>query len=488
MFGGPAMKGRIAQQQFAAFAKSNRSMSSFRPQISRLPVRNGKNLSGRSLWKPMVPSIAVAARFNSTSPTPPPLENADVTSSTPAQNSLDWDLFDLSSVPETIGYLKTIGLDYGYGPSAMVQWLMEHFHIWGGLPWLGSIAATGFLIRFAMLPMFMRSADTGARINNSKHLTAPLRQQMIQAAQQGNNIRAQEVKAELSKVQTELGIKPVWAFLPLFVQIPFGYGCYRVINGMTTLPVPSLAAEKFLWISDFTVPDPYFLLPILTSVFLHVSLKKGGEMGPQDPKMVGMRKMLVYGMPAVQLIFMCFFPAATQFYFMNTGFFGLCQALMFSSPSFRRATGMTQLIDPNKLPASGASGAPDSRSLRLLTEIAEREKAQQASPEKPSNDPKTSFIDRTINSIKESKDSITKDATEKIDEMRGAGPKKNADGTVIEERLSEKDRKLAEDYEKRRKEEDDWKREERNHARREAHQKRMAQERENARRALKRKQ
>jgi YidC/Oxa1 family membrane protein insertase len=100
-----------------------------------------------------------------------------------------------------------------------------------------------------------------------------------------------------------------------------------------------------------------------------------------------------------------------------------------------------------------------------------------------------SFIDRALNNLKEAKENIKRETTEKLDAVRGQAPVKNADGTIAEPpRLGEKDLKLAADYERRRKEEEDWKREERNHARREAHLKALELEREKARSAFKVKQ
>ena len=67
-------------------------------------------------------------------------------------------------------------------------------------------------------------------------------------------------------------------------------------------------------------------------------------------------------------------------------------------------------------------------------------------------------------------------------ELKGDAPETNADGSPAEKpRLSEKDLKLAADYERRRKEEDEWKREERNHARRDAHMQVLEAQRRKAR-------
>jgi YidC/Oxa1 family membrane protein insertase len=57
-----------------------------------------------------------------------------------------------------------------------------------------------------------------------------------------------------------------------FVQIPFSFGLFRIINGMTHIPVPSLEDAGFLWFHDLTVADPFYLLPAMGTGFLVTSL------------------------------------------------------------------------------------------------------------------------------------------------------------------------------------------------------------------------
>jgi YidC/Oxa1 family membrane protein insertase len=195
---------------------------------------------------------------------------------------------------------------------------------------------------------------------------------------------------------------------------------------------------------------------------------------------------MMYGIPAFSFFFVAFFPAALQAYFLTTGFLGLLQAYAFANATFRKATGMTVIEKLNPVQSSGSNPAEPNRALRLITEALERENAKLNEAKKiAAEQPKISFIDRAINNIKESKEKLAKETTQKMQELSGQGPKKNADGSLAEPpRLSEKDRKLAEDYERRRKEEEDWKREERNHARREAYRQAMERERQRAKAAL----
>ena len=195
-------------------------------------------------------------------------------------------------------------------------------------------------------------------------------------------------------------------------------------------------------------------------------------------------KAMLFGLPGISFLFMGWFPSALQLYFVATGFFALCQSHVLRNEGVRKSLGLAipnkQQPPSNPLTAEGAS-----KGLRLLQEVIEAEKAKMAEHQKQNPSaptPDISFIDRMINNLKESKDNIQREATDKMNEVRGETPGQNADGTPAEPpRLNEKDRKLASDYERRRKEEEDWKRDERNHARREAHMRALEAQREKAR-------
>lgn len=242
-------------------------MSSFRPQTSGVPARYGRlnqSLAGTRSWRPTsaLPTIS-SARFNSSS------------SASKATSTDFSDLsVDINSIPERIGYLKDIGLDYGWGPSSLMQFCMEHLHVWTGLPWWASIVCTGLLIRAALLLPMLGAADTSTRLNNIKPILDPLRTQLTQAMRDGNTAHAQQVKMDMSRVQEQHGVKPYKSFIPL-IQVPLGFGTYRVVNGMCHLPVPELTQETVGWIRDLSVADPTYIIPACSALFLYLALKVG---------------------------------------------------------------------------------------------------------------------------------------------------------------------------------------------------------------------
>jgi YidC/Oxa1 family membrane protein insertase len=218
-----------------------------------------------------------AARFNSTSSaastsTITAATVGDAVDSTTHAPASDLSDFDINSIPEKIGYLKDLGLDYGWGPSSMIEFVIEHFHIWGGLPWWASIVGTGLLIRLALLKPMLGAADVSTKIQNLKETTSPIRARMTESAREGKNKEAMEARAELQQVHLKHGVKAYKTFVPL-IQVPLGFGCYRVVKGMTSLPVPGLATESVGWIQDLTVADPYFALPAATAFMMYLSFK-----------------------------------------------------------------------------------------------------------------------------------------------------------------------------------------------------------------------
>ncbi|KAL4894562.1 60Kd inner membrane protein-domain-containing protein [Aspergillus ambiguus] len=503
MFGGAGLKGRgampaIARQRLSAFSRSSRSISSFRPQAAGLSARPGRanqTLAGRLAWRPAagIPAVTTA-RFNSTSSAAPTPADATTTTTatttpTPASDLSDVAV-DLNSIPENIGYLKALGLDYGWGPSSLIEYVIEHFHIWAGLPWWASIVGAGLLVRLALLKPMLGAADTSTKINNLRDVSTPLRTKMTNAAREGKQTEMMQARMELNNLHAQHGVKPWKSFVPL-LQVPLGFGCYRVVKGMTALPVPGLALESVGWIKDLTVADPYFVLPATTALFMYLSFRKGGESGINNLTNSSLGKMFLYGMPAMTFAFMSFFPSALQLYFLATGLFALGQSYMLASPGFRK---FANIAIPQKAgapaPGGGVSSEDQQKQLRMIVEAMEQQQKNPSAAQGKTPDANTvSFIDRFLDSVKQSTDKTRKEVSEKMDELRGNGPQKNADGTLAAPpRLSESDRKLADAYEKRRREEEDWKREERNHARRQAHMRTLEAERERARSSYKVKQ
>lgn len=179
---------------------------------------------------------------------------------------------DYGLPPEQIGYLKDLGLDYGWGPTAFIQTLLEHVHIYSSTPWWASIILTALLIRLALMRAYINAADTSARMAVLTPDVAPLKAQMKVAQQNQNKLELGRLTQEVRNLYKAADVKIWKVFVPM-LQVPLGFGTFRLLRGMSDLPVPGLENGGFLWLKDLTVADPYFILPLMTGLAFHVTFK-----------------------------------------------------------------------------------------------------------------------------------------------------------------------------------------------------------------------
>lgn len=165
-----------------------------------------------------------------------------------------------------------MGLDYGWGPTAFVETLLEHVHIYLGTPWWASIGISMLLIRATLLKFYIDAADSSARRQTIKPLEEPItaRYNAAKAANDRNALR--EAALERMALHSSAGISMWKSFVP-FLQLPIGFGTFRLMRGMATLPVPGFDTGGLLWISDLTLSDPYYVLPIATALAYYFTFK-----------------------------------------------------------------------------------------------------------------------------------------------------------------------------------------------------------------------
>ncbi|WEW56096.1 hypothetical protein PRK78_001531 [Emydomyces testavorans] len=423
------------------------------------------------------PSLLASSRFLSSSASTTPANGASL--ETPIDNGVQsiealsdgsYASLDLSQVPVTLGYLKDLGLDYGFGPSSLIEMVLESLHIYAGLPWWGSTIAAAVLIRLVLFKSNLTASDMSAKLRRIQDLTKPIQERMLKAVREGNNLEGLKAKQEMSLIREQHGVKMWKTFVPM-LQIPLGFGFFRVLRGMSALPVPGLLSEQFLWISDITLSDPFFLLPLVTGGAMYFAIKRGGDTGI-DLSNSPFGKFMLYGLPVISTTAMCFWPTILQLYFASTGVIALGQSYLVTSPGFRKLVGIEPLPkrpkphDPNN-PGAGAS----SSRIRVIPTTARvvSESQQQKSVYTP---PKVSIIDRTLDNVKKGFSDMQKQMQEKMDEISGNKSGTNPDGTPkAPPRLSKQELENAIAYEKRRREQLAMEREMKNERLREEHMK-----------------
>ena len=112
-------------------------------------------------------------------------------------------------------------------------------------------------------------------------------------------------------------VNPMGGCFPLLLQMPIFLALYWVLLESVELR----HAEFFLWITDLSVKDPYFVLPVLTGASMYL-LQKLQPMTIQDP----MQQKIMQWMPVFMSIFFLWFPAGLVLYWLVSNVITLIQA------------------------------------------------------------------------------------------------------------------------------------------------------------------
>lgn len=287
-----------------------------------------------------------------------------------------------------------LGLDFGWGPSTTVQWVLEHLHITCGLSWGLSIVALGVIIRLFLLKPILDSQNMTVKMKEVAPILAPLREQYKAANEAGNRKEVMRLAAEMRTVNKAIGAKPLKMFLPILIQVPLGFGGFRVLRNAAELPVESFQNEGFLWFPDLCMTDPW-LLPLLTAAITYRSISRNQQIQAKTAQNINLLNAMKYGFPVVSFIFSHYQPLAVQIWFLTSSFLASTQSELFANERARRVLGLppipeTTSITQEPVKAFGYQYTPGSVDLNGL----------------PTNKPveaevrKVSVIDKAVDKVK----------------------------------------------------------------------------------------
>ena len=123
--------------------------------------------------------------------------------------------------------------------------------------------------------------------------------------------KMQQAMMELYKTEK---INPLGGCLPILVQIPVFIALYWVLLGSV-----ELRNAPFLYITDLSSKDPYYVLPLLMAASMFLQTKLNPK--PTDP----MQARIMMMMPIVFSIFFFFFPSGLVLYWLVNNILSIAQ-------------------------------------------------------------------------------------------------------------------------------------------------------------------
>ncbi|MDP1673416.1 MAG: membrane protein insertase YidC [Burkholderiales bacterium] len=201
-----------------------------------------------------------------------------------------------------------LAVDYGWLTviAAPLFWVLQWIHGWAG-NWGVAIIILTILIKLIFYPLSEASYRSMAKMR----VVAPKMQRLKE--QYGNDRqRMQQAMMELYKTEK---INPLGGCLPILVQIPVFIALYWVLLASVEMRQAPFA----LWINDLSVPDPWYILPILMGATMIIQTR----LNPVPPDPVQAKVMKI--MPIAFSIFFFFFPAGLVLYWLVNNILSIAQ-------------------------------------------------------------------------------------------------------------------------------------------------------------------
>ena len=201
-------------------------------------------------------------------------------------------------------------MDFIAGIISKIVQTLYHFLSGAGFPNYGlAIVLMTVIIKIILFPL------TKKQIESTRAMMAiQPKMKEIQEKYKYDKVRLNQ---ELAKLYKEQNVNPMAGCLPLLVQMPILFGIYYAIRDFQYE-----GPANFLWMENIALPDPLYILPVLSALTTYIQTKqtmpkKNPGDKPQEGIMGMMQgQMMTYFMPIFIGYISLSFPAGRVLYWI----------------------------------------------------------------------------------------------------------------------------------------------------------------------------
>lgn len=192
----------------------------------------------------------------------------------------------------------------------IVNWLA------GGLEWVleSIVSMTGsYGVAIILTTILVRLVLYPLTLSQTKSMVAMKElQPKMKELEKKYKAEPQEYQKRAMELYKEHKVNPLGGCLPMLIQLPFLWAFFRVLQTLS----PS-DATQFLGIWELSVPDPYYVLPILSAATTYWQMTTSAT----DPN----QKTMMFVMPVMIGVFSLSFPAGLVLYWIVSSVFQVAQ-------------------------------------------------------------------------------------------------------------------------------------------------------------------
>ena len=220
-----------------------------------------------------------------------------------------------SSILKNIHSKLTDAIEYGWFTFIskplfkVLEWFYDLVGNWG---W--AIVLVTLLIKLILFPLSYKGMMSMQRLKD----LAPKMKEIKE--KYGKD--PQKMNAKMMELYKKHGANPMGGCLPLLLQIPIFFAIYRVLLNAVELQ----GAEWMLWITDLSLKDPLFILPVLMGASMWYQQKITPNT-MTDP----MQQKIFQWLPVVMTVFFITFPAGLVLYWLVNNVFTIAQQFIINT-------------------------------------------------------------------------------------------------------------------------------------------------------------
>ena len=221
----------------------------------------------------------------------------------------------LDAIDKTIpGIAETIDYGWFWFLAQPMLWVLNGIHH-VVMNYGVAIIIMTILLRLLMWPLTRKSYVSMATMQKMQP-----EMQRIQKLYANDKMRLQ---MEMMKLYQSHKTSPMSGCLPMLIQIPIFFALYKAL-----LVSVAMRNAHFLWISDLSAMDPYFILPILmgATMFWQQWLQSGKQKKKESSNdAVAQTQRMMRWMPILFTIMFAWMPAGLVLYWTVSNVFGIIQ-------------------------------------------------------------------------------------------------------------------------------------------------------------------
>lgn len=243
--------------------------------------------------------------------------------------------------------IQNIIFPYTYGVMYYMDFLLDY------TPWWGAIIGTVATVRLLFFPLVLKQNIVGIKIYNLLPETQKIQVKINEGMASGDGYKTALHRTQLKLLYDEHGVSVKQRLWPILVQAPAFMSIFLLLRRLTNEPIESMKTGGALWFTDLTIPDPFYILPLMTGASMFILMKYGleGSAGPLSSMgPAGRWIMTLFPVGLVAIVHS--FPAAVLLFWVTNNFFTMFYAIMLKQPSMKSLFNIPARLDhaPETLP------------------------------------------------------------------------------------------------------------------------------------------